>query len=251
MSMPSNNKKKIFIGNWKMNAFPVADVTKRISAISKAASPKAEVVICPPHVYLSALIKKPASVSIGAQDVFHEEKGSYTSQVSIDMLKNLGVSHVIIGHSERRKMGETDDMVNKKVLLALKAKITPIICIGETERDEEGNYLGLIKNQIEIALRDVTKNQLRSIVIAYEPVWAIGASQAMNAHDVHQMVLFIKKALLDMYKLKTMSSTPVLYGGSVDPTNAHGILTEGEADGLLVGRQSLEAASFIEIIRAL
>lgn len=233
-----------------MNAFPVNDVIKRITAIGKAASPKAEIIICPPHVYLGVLLKKPKGVSIGAQDVFHEEKGSFTSQISADILKTAGVTHVIIGHSERRQQGETDDMVNKKVLIALKNNITPIICIGETVRDEEGNYLAFLKTQLEKALTGVAKNQLDTMVIAYEPVWAIGATQAMSAHDVHQMTLYIKKALMEMYKLKTIASTPILYGGSVDPTNANGIMTEGQADGLLVGRQSLEAISFTEIVRS-
>ncbi len=150
---------------------------------------------------------------------------------------------VIIGHSERRKMGETDEDVNKKVLLALKAKLTPIVCIGETTRDEEGKYLGFIKEQIEKALAGVQKNSLNKIIIAYEPVWAIGASTAMEAPDIHEMTIYIKKTLIDLYKMKSVS-VAILYGGAVDPANAQGILTDGEADGLLVGRQSLDSEAF-------
>lgn len=244
-----NTIKKMIVGNWKMNPQTVKDATKLFEGINKQVPKPLRVVpiICAPYIYLPLL--KKSKVLLGAQNIFTEAKGSYTGEISIDMVKNFKISHVIIGHSERRKMGETDEMVNKKVHLALEADITPIICIGETTRDEEGSYLGFLKGQLEQGLKGVSRNAVGRVIIAYEPVWAIGASTAMNAHDVHQMTLFIKKALIDIYKSKTITGIPVLYGGAVDPTNAHGILTEGEADGLLIGRQSLDAKSFGEILQ--
>jgi triosephosphate isomerase len=244
---------KIIVGNWKMNPESSKKALEVFTGIEKGLTKvnakKVTAIVCPSYLHIGTVkAKSKGRALIGAQNFYPELKGSFTGEVSPVMLKDMGVSHVILGHSERRKMGESDESVNKKVLLALKNKITPIICIGETTRDDDGAYLAVIKDQILHALEGVTRPQLNSIIIAYEPVWAIGATVAMNAHDVHQMMIFIKKVLLDQYKMKSFSATPVLYGGAVDPTNAHGILTEGEADGLLVGRQSLEAASFLEII---
>ncbi len=246
---------KIIVGNWKMNpesskkALEIFTGIEKGLAKAKVNPKKVKAIICPSYIHVGVLkAKTKGRALLGAQNVYAAEKGSYTGEVAPAMLKELGVSHIIIGHSERRKMGENDELVNKKVLLALQYKLTPIICIGESTRDDDGAYLTTIKDQVLTALKGVTADKLKSVIIAYEPVWAIGATVAMNAHDVHQMMIFIKKTLLDNYKLKTFAGTPVLYGGAVDPTNAHGILTEGEADGLLVGRQSLEAKSFLEII---
>ncbi len=246
---------KIIVGNWKMNPENTKKALEIFTGIEKGLTKakinpkKVKAIICPSYIHIAPLkAKAKGKVLLGAQNVYFAEKGSYTGEVAPAMLKDLGVSYVIIGHSERRKMGETDESVNKKVLLTLASKMTPIICIGETTRDDDGAYLTVIKDQVLKALNGVAKEKLGSVIIAYEPVWAIGATVAMNAHDVHQMMIFIKKVLVDFYKTKTIGSTPVLYGGAVDPTNAHGILTEGEADGLLIGRQSLEAKSFLEII---
>lgn len=242
---------KIIVGNWKMNPASWKQAEKTFTGIEAGFKKNKNVtaVICPPFVYLAPLIKIPRrKVMVGAQNVFHELKGSFTGEVSIEMLADLKISHLIVGHSERRKLGESNETINKKVLLALKNKITPILCIGETTRDEEGQYLALIKEQLQKGLFGVSKADVEKIIIAYEPVWAIGATEAMNAHDIHQMMIFIKKSIVDIYKIKTPTSTPILYGGAVDPINCHGILTDGEADGLLIGRQSLEAKSFLEII---
>jgi triosephosphate isomerase (TIM) len=246
----TKNNTKIIIGNWKMNPATLKDAETVFKGIEKGLSTakKATVIVCPTFVHIAPLKAKAKKVLIGAADVFYELKGSFTGEISATQLKDLGVTHVIIGHSERRKMGETDEIVNKKVLAALKENLIPIICIGETTRDEEGQYLALIKEQLEKALLGVQKKQLSSVIIAYEPVWAVGGMEAMKARDVHSMMLYIKKSLMEIYKMKSLLEVPVLYGGAVDPTNAHDILTEGEADGLLVGRQSLEAVSFLGII---
>jgi triosephosphate isomerase len=247
-------QKKILVANWKMNPTTLKDVQTIINGTKVKARlfKKIQVVVCAPSLYTQALagkIKK-GNVSIGVQNISIELKGSYTGEISAPMLADLKVTYAIIGHSERRKMGETDEMVNKKVLNALKYKITPIICVGETTRDEEGFYLATIKDQLAEALKGVSRADVEKVMIAYEPVWAIGASAAMDPHDVHQMSIFIKKALIDIYKNKTMIPVPLLYGGSVEPANAQALMKEGEVDGLLVGRQSLDPQSFGEIMRS-
>jgi triosephosphate isomerase (TIM) len=244
---------KIIIGNWKMNPATREEAEKIARRVSTLAPklPHVTAVLCPPSLYLSSITRytNNKKVFAGVQNISTESKGSFTGEISAEMVKNLSAKYVIIGHSERRKMGETDDMVNKKVQLALKHKLIPVICIGEDTRDEEGRYLSVIKEQLQKALAQVPQTDLAKIIVAYEPVWAIGASSAMNAHDVHQMTIYIIRSIMELYKTKTRLKVPILYGGSVDPTNTFGILTEGEADGLLVGRQSLDPESFGEILR--
>lgn len=208
------------------------------------------VVICPPFVFVPELIALAGKkkIAIGAQDVFPEGGGSYTGAVSVKMLASLGVRYVIVGHSERRQLGETDEMVNKKAALVLKNGMKPIICIGEGKRDEEGHYLSAIRSQIEKALKGITKRDFSSIVIAYEPIFAIGAAEALGAREVHQMAIFIKKTIVDIYKLKTPAAIEILYGGAVNPDNAKAIISEGGIDGLLIGRQSLMPENFIKIL---
>jgi len=222
---------------------------KKVEAgLKKSKSKNVFPVVCPPYVYLHPVLKKVTKSAVGTQNISQYDSGSRTGEVSVGMVQASGAENVIIGHSERRKMGETDQDINAKVLLTLKAGLTPIICIGEETRDTEGHYLALIKSQLEGALKGVNKKDLESVIIAYEPVWAIGATQAMNAHDIHQMMILIKKSLLELYALRTPAVVPVLYGGAVDPTNAESIFTEGAVDGLLIGRQSLDPQAFLEII---
>jgi triosephosphate isomerase len=250
--------KKIIVGNWKINP-PTAHDAKRILTSLAERSAAVQTIICPPYVYLDECArflqskkekmkkKTPASIMLGVQNLSIEPLGPGTGEVSGELLKQFGVSHVIIGHSERRALGETDDIVNKKVIAALRWKFKPIICIGEKTRDDDGEYLTVIKNQVQQALAGVPKESLSSVIIAYEPVWAIGAAAAMNPSAVHETVLFIRKTLFEMYKTKTMS-VPILYGGSVDAANTRDILTTGAAGGLLVGRQSLDPEAFGTIL---
>ena len=246
-------REKIIVGNWKMNPAKPEEAEKIFVGLTKGIGKVkgARAIICPSFIHYPLLsrLNKKKTIGLGVQNIFVQEKGSFTGEISIDMIKNMGAKYIILGHSERRKLGETDQIVNQKIQLALKAKITPIICIGEKERDHDGNYLAFIRSQLENCLHDVPKAKLNEIIIAYEPIFAIGAAEAMKSHEVHEMTIFIKKALVEIYKIK-VPSTPILYGGAVDPTNAHSILTDGDADGLLVGRQSLEAKSFLEILHS-
>ncbi|MBX4198179.1 triose-phosphate isomerase [Candidatus Parcubacteria bacterium] len=247
---------KIIVGNWKMNP-QTLDEAKRIArGVKKTAEEVKKVItiMCPPTVFTSAVasLSNNRYLYTGVQNIFTETHGAYTGEISADMARNAGARFVIVGHSERRRMGETDAVVNKKILLALTSGLNPIICIGEENHDRDGHYLSVIKEQVHAALQNVALVDIPRIVIAYEPIWAVGADKAMNAHDVHVMTILIRKTIIDLYKLRKQPKQihiPVLYGGSVDPTNTAGILTEGSADGLLVGRQSLDPKAFSDILR--
>jgi len=166
------------------------------------------------------------------------------------MLKNFGVLFIIVGHSERRELGDTNQIINKKILATLQAKINPIFCIGEKKRDVNGFYLSFIKIKIHLGLNAVNKNQIKNITIAYEPVWAIGSGATREAtpNEFIEMKIFIKKVISDMYDMKTANEIKIIYGGSVNPLNAESFLEEGGADGLLVGRDSLNPKKFGSII---
>ncbi|MEK7148438.1 MAG: triose-phosphate isomerase [Patescibacteria group bacterium] len=265
--------KKLIIGNWKMYPASVKDAKAKFTAIKKVASAlrNVQTVICPPFVYASDLKKLVTGhrVVVGAQNAWFENEGAYTGEVSPAMIKSLGLEHVIIGHSERRAMGETDELINKKVLAAVKAGLTVVLCVGEHERDVDGAYLKFISEQIKAALRGVQKKDLMKVGIAYEPIWAIGkhAVHAASPDDALEVSILIKKTLADLYGLpatanrskgtvwrwqagKDGSAVLILYGGSVDAKNAWEFLMKSQIDGLLVGRASLDPKIFGEILKS-
>jgi len=172
-----------------------------------------------------------------------------TGEISGGMLKKEGEGYVIVGHSERREMGEIDEMIAKKVSSAIKAGLKPILCIGEKTRDDHGEYLHFLRNQIINSLGKLSKKQLAKLVIAYEPVWAIGQEEAMKTEDIHITTIFIKKVLTEVFKDKAVLNIPILYGGSVSHLNASEIIKAGEVQGLLVGRESLNARKFGELLK--
>jgi triosephosphate isomerase len=248
-------KKQLIIGNWKMNPWKAEDARKIFDGVKKEAGKLAHVqtVVCPPFVFLSDLSKKVSGhrVVLGAQDVFSEMDGAYTGEVSPLMLSSVGAKYVIIGHSERRALGETDEAVNKKVITTLKMGLIAVLCVGEKGRDSGSEYFQFIKTQIETALAKAQKRSLASVIIAYEPVWATGAKAtgADTPSDFLEITIFIRKTLSDMFDRTSAQSIPVLYGGSVNEKNAKSFLKEGEADGLLVGRASLDPKKFITILK--
>lgn len=247
--------KKIIVGNWKMNPLTMLEA-KNIFKTTKNIASKikdVDIVVCPPYVYLSNLLntRKDKLVSVGAQDVFFEEQGSFTGYISSSMLKGLGVSHVIIGHSERRIQGEMDHIISKKVLAVLESGLTAILCIGEKERNDQGSHLDFLKLQIKNSLNKVPKRLIDNLIIAYEPVWAIGAKEAMSPDMIHEMSIFVKKVLSDIYGHDKAVSTLVLYGGSVNFRNARDIIKEGGVDGLLVGRESISPVGFVELLKSI
>lgn len=243
--------KKLVVGNWKMNPVSLAEAKSLAVGVKRAMRGvvKTQVVLCPPFVFLSPLSSVPSgSLFLGAQNVFPEEAGSFTGEVSWSQLPDFKVGFVIVGHSERRKMGEADEMVNRKVRAVVGEGMTAIICVGESTRDHNGEYFDLIKKQILSALKDVPKKLLNHVVVAYEPIWAIGAREAMTPRDLHEMSIFIRKVLKD-YAGSISEDIRILYGGSVDRVNADSLVREGNVSGLLVGRQSLKPKDFMEIIK--
>lgn len=246
--------KKIVIGNWKMNPDSYAEALKIFNSIKRFSVKlnNTNVVMCPPFIYSYPFIKKNKDnlISIGSQNVFSEEQGAFTGEISVKMLKDIGITYVIIGHSERRARGETDEEISKKIQLLFEAGINSVLCIGEKERDINGNYLNFIKEQIKNSLSKINKKSINKLIIAYEPIWAIGAKEAMTPADILEMSLFIKKVISDMFGQSEITNIPILYGGSVNFRNAGDIITQGQVNGLLVGRESVNTIGFVELLKA-
>jgi len=244
---------KLIVANWKMNPQSLLEAKKLFHSVKSWVKKnyhlfkKVKIVICPPFVYLEPLSKllKPKTpqlkLSLGAQNLFWEKKGAFTGEISATMLKNLGVEYVILGHSERRKiLGETDEIINKKLKAAIGTKLKPILCLGETEKERKsGKTLKVLQNQLNLALKNVSNFELRAsnLTIAYEPVWAIGTGNPCRPKEAKEVLTFLKK------KLKNVL---ILYGGSVDSQNAFDYLEIG-FDGLLVGGASLRPKEFLKI----
>ncbi len=246
-------QRKIIIGNWKMNPLTGEDAEKLLSKVAKdiARIKKTEIVVCPPYVYLEKLKKVSRKIKLGAQDTFWGDVGAYTGEISGEMLYNLGIRHVILGHSERRALGETSEEVNKKVKSALAAGLIPILCVGESKRDENHSYFNLVKVQLEECLDGVSKNLASKIIIAYEPIWAISSTanrRDATPNDSREMAIFIRKVLSDKFGADA-SKIRIIYGGSANEKDAEEFLREGGVDGLLPGKASLDAKKFVEMIK--
>jgi triosephosphate isomerase len=247
---------KIIVANWKMNPQFQKDAEvlfkNTIKEVKNIKNNK--IIICPPFPFLFVAKKlKNKKIILGAQNCSKETDGSYTGQVSALMLKNMGVNYVIVGHSEHRTLGEDNEIINKKILNLFKSKLLPILCIGETHRDKDGMYLSFIEEQIKICLNSVSRTQIKNIIIAYEPVWAIGANSTREAtkEEFVEVKIFIKKVISDIYDANIAHSIPILYGGSVNSENAKSFIQEGGADGLLVGRDSINSKKFGAILSTL
>ncbi|MGH8016404.1 MAG: triose-phosphate isomerase, partial [Candidatus Zixiibacteriota bacterium] len=245
---------KIIAGNWKMNGSP-AQTEKLLKALLKRAKPKrgVTVVVCPPFVSLpiAAKIVKNKKILLGAQDVSENKNGAFTGDISAEMLKSIGIKYVIIGHSERRQYHHEDDsVVNSKTLRALKRGLIPIICIGETLPEREaGAIKSIVAQQLSGAIRGLESAQLKRIIIAYEPVWAIGTGKTATPEMAQEVHLFIREQLA-LVNPTLAKSIPIIYGGSVKPENALGLMSQPDIDGALVGGASLDADSFISILGA-
>jgi len=248
-------RKTIIAGNWKMNK--TATETKKFAEQLKTVLPKAkwcDVVVCVPAVNIQAAVKafRDMRVSVGAENLFYEKSGAYTGEVSADMLKDLGVKYVIIGHSERRQyFGETDVSVNKKVHAALEAGLHPIICVGETlEQREMGITMELIALQVKAALCGVGAEKVRKCVIAYEPVWAIGTGKTATAAQAGEVCTWIRTTIRRLYGARVARSVTIQYGGSMKPSNATELLAQPDVDGGLIGGAALKADEFTAIVNA-
>ncbi|MBI2481964.1 MAG: triose-phosphate isomerase [Candidatus Vogelbacteria bacterium] len=246
-------RSRLIVANWKLNPTTLAEA-KRLALAAKAASAKAkkvQVVLCPPAVYLATLLTAPGKLLFGAQDTFTEFEGAFTGEISPLQLRDLGVKYVIVGHSERRKRGDTLEVIAAKTRAVLKTNLAPIICIGEDKRDGDGDYLEGLVRELEFILDKVPRQAAKRIVLAYEPRWAIGAL-ATGADTPEQFLhhaIFLRKTLVNLFGKEIGMSLPILYGGSVNVKNADSFLTVGQADGLLIGRESLQIKNLVEIIK--
>ena len=248
-------RKTIIAGNWKMNKN--ATETKKFAEDLKAILPRAkwcDVVVCVPFVNIPAALKafKDMRVAVGAKNLYFEPSGAYTGEVSADMLRDLGVKYVIVGHSERRQyFGETDITVNKKVLAALEAGLHPIICVGESlEQREMGVTMELIALQVKSALAGVAADRVRKCVIAYEPIWAIGTGKTATAEQAAEVCTAIRATIRNLYGARVARSVTIQYGGSMNPKNAAELLAQPDVDGGLIGGASLKPDQFVDIINA-
>lgn len=244
-------RRAVIAGNWKMNKTPeeAVKVINELKPLVKDAT--CEVVIFPTFVCLSAALEaaKGSNVKIGAQNMHFEESGAFTGEVAPGMLEAMGVEYVILGHSERRQyFNETDETVNKKVLKALEVGIDPILCVGETlEEREAGNTKDVCKVQVEKALENVSKEDLAKVVIAYEPVWAIGTGKTATSEDANDVIAYIREVVANLYG-ELANEVRIQYGGSVKPSNVAEIMNQSDIDGALVGGASLEANDYVELV---
>ena len=241
--------KPLIIANWKCNPITAKEAEGLFSSIKKGVKDikGAEVVICPPFVYLSIL----EGLVFGAQNCFWQDKGAYTGEVSGAMLKNLGCDHVIIGHSERRRyFQETDEMINKKLKTVLSSNLNAIFCVGETQEEREGDKTEqILHQQIVSGLSGVPISKISNLIMAYEPVWAIGTGNACDVEEAQKMGLVIRKIISKIYNLNISKKIRILYGGSVNSKNSQTYLNEGRFEGLLVGGASLDPKEFIDLVR--
>jgi triosephosphate isomerase len=252
-------KHNLVVANWKMNPESLEKAKEIFNFVRKFAKElkNTDVLVCPPFPFLYPLSKlgTPKNVFLGAQNVSTELKGAFTGEVSAGMLKDLGVKFVIVGHSERRSPlaggGESGEVIRKKLQVVFENGLTPVLCIGEKERDKDGNYLNFIKNQIKEALTGLPKKYLVGIIIAYEPVWAIGKSykEAMTPTDIHETVLLIKKILSELFGKDIAGGCKILYGAAVEAENALAVLEQGNVSGFLVGHASLKP-EFADILKS-
>ena len=248
-------RKKVIAGNWKMNktAADGAALAKDICAeVGREAG--VDIVLCPPFTALESTGRalEGLAVKLGAQNMHPEKSGAFTGEIAAEMLRTLYVTHVILGHSERRQyFGETDAFINRKVLAALANELRPILCVGETLGEREANQtLEVVQRQLEGGLAGVKPEQATSVIVAYEPVWAIGTGKVATTAQAQEVHAFIRGLLLKLHGAAMAQKVRILYGGSMKPANAAELLAQPDIDVGLIGGASLEARSFVELVRA-
>jgi triosephosphate isomerase len=245
-------RKPLIAGNWKMNNDVKESLDLARSLESSQLNKDVDVLICPPFTSIYAVIDelKNSSIKVGAQNMHFENKGAFTGEVSPSMLKSMGVEYVIIGHSERRQhFGETDQIINKKIKAALVNGLKPILCVGESlEQREMDIQEETVKNQLLIDLNGINKNDALNIVVAYEPIWAIGTGRTATNEQANEMSSFIRKILGEIFTKEYADNIIIQYGGSVKASNMSDIMSQSDIDGALVGGASLNANEFIKVI---
>lgn len=245
-------RKPIIAGNWKMhNTIEEAvALVEDLKPLVKNAG--CEVVVCPTFVCLPSVAEaaKGTNIKVGAQNMYFEEKGAFTGEVAPNMLESLGIDYVIIGHSERRQyFNETDETVNKKLKKAFEHKLIPILCVGETLEEREGNITNeVLGRQVKLDLAGLTKAQVEAMVIAYEPIWAIGTGKTATADDANNTIAYIRKVVAGVFGEDTADKIRIQYGGSVKPNTIKEQMEKSDIDGALVGGASLKASDFAAIV---
>lgn len=244
---------KLIIGNWKMNLLReearklILDIRGGLAEIKNI-----DIVVAPPFLYLDLVhLELPTNIKLGAQDCFWEKFGAFTGEVSPIQLQDAGCEYVILGHSERRQYLKEDDvMISQKLEAVINTSLTPILCVGESKEERDKNLTKTkIDEQVEVALEDLTREQIRKIVIAYEPLWAIGTGIAAKPEDAEAVAKFIREILEDKYDRKTAQNVRILYGGSVNSKNIADFVCQSNIDGALVGGVGLRAEEFVEIVK--
>jgi triosephosphate isomerase len=253
-------RKKLIAGNWKMHLVPVearalvAGIRAEIDCDGAELAKDRDVMVAPPDVLIPAVAQALAgsSILLGAQNMHYEDKGAFTGEVSPPMLQSYGVTHVIVGHSERRHIfHETDELINRKVLAAIRHRMTPIMCVGEThDEHDSGRALDVVLGQLQRGLENVADDQVTAVAIAYEPVWAIGTGHTATPQQAESMHGAIRGALLERYGRERAHAIRILYGGSVNAENVDSLVSKPDIDGALVGGASLKADSFARIVKA-
>lgn len=251
-------RKNIVAGNWKMNC--TLDEGKKLASevinmVQDEVNNDAAVVLIPPFIHLTGLktlVGTNEQISLGAQNCHQEESGAFTGEISAEMLVSAGIQYVVLGHSERREyFGETDQLLASKVLHALNHKLVPIYCCGEKlETREAGDHEKVVGRQVAEALFGLTEGQIKSVVIAYEPVWAIGTGKTATSEQAQEMHKYIRSKIAEKYNQETADSISILYGGSVKPGNAKEMFAQPDVDGGLIGGASLKSRDFTDIIKA-
>lgn len=245
-------RKPIIAGNWKMNK-TLKEAQAFVNQVKESipSSEQVESVVCSPALFLPALVEATSGseLKVGAQTMHYETNGAFTGEVSPVMLEEIGVSYVIIGHSERRDMfNETDETVNKKVQAAFSHHLTPIVCVGETlDEREQGHMQDIVSDQVTKALQGLAPEQIAETVIAYEPIWAIGTGKSATAEDANEVCALIRETVADVADKSTAEAVRIQYGGSVKPENIGNFMAQPDIDGALVGGASLDPESFLKL----
>ena len=245
-------RKRVIAGNWKMNMLPNEAIKFIEELAPMIKDTNNEVILCVPYIdlFYSLLTVQGTNIKIGAQNMHFEQSGAYTGEISGEMLKSINVEYVIIGHSERRQyFNETDDMINKKIKSALSCGLKPIVCVGETlKQREEGKTFETITNQTDLALEGLSKEQVENVIIAYEPIWAIGTGKTATKEDANNAIKEIRNKIKQSYGQNIADGVIIQYGGSVKSTNAKELFEMSDIDGALIGGASLKVDEFSKII---
>lgn len=245
-------RKPIIAGNWKMN-LSIEDALKFVEEVkNEVSNTDVESVICAPFTFLKDLKQgvKGTNIKIGAQNMHFEDSGAFTGEVSAPMLKELDIDYCVIGHSERRQyFAETDETINKKLKQAFKYDIIPILCVGETlEERETGKTNDVVKSQVVADIKELDKKQVSNLVIAYEPIWAIGTGKTATSEQANEVISYIREVVKDLYDEEVSESIRIQYGGSVKPENVEEIMNQSDIDGALVGGASLKPSDFVKLV---